>query len=524
MTPIIMLLYIALLLIVGAQGEIGGDGGTTLDDFASLVSGSFDSLLQTVGLGEKCSWRENMLESVASALPMNIRGQDEGVKSIINAIAGWEMQKKSGLSRPLVMAITGSTGVGKSETSFQLADALLARKSRVGNTRRYTPEGLLVFRGEDYSPESSISLQEAHQSIRANLLSHLKKCGSRGVIVFDEVQKVMPGTLDVLMPAFEERGAIIEYNSTSSGSGGIIGTVTEIIAGKTSSTSQGAISYSTAECIFLFISDIGSAKMIKLLLKHGDRNLIPRQALRNEVKASLDEQWERLIFGKVINEVIPYLPMEQKHIEEVLRVKLDRLDRNNQDAWWVNLSVDNDVVAHLAGPTYLKYVNFTSKAKIAPNTATTIRDMNVDGTSASTDDVTSSVSAAITTPASKVVAKYGARALENGGPLQDLRALIYTTMQPWRPHQVLHVGLADSSRHSFTLTKLPPSSTVSQEAEEIRDGTNKDRDMVYLQWCKLSGSYRAAHISTEGRLRVDEGVAFSPQCETIYVGHVHDLA
>ena len=73
------------------------------------------------------------MESVAEALPKNIRGQNEGVKSIVKAIAGWEMQKKSGQSRPLVMAITGSTGVGKSETSYQLADALLARKSRIGN-------------------------------------------------------------------------------------------------------------------------------------------------------------------------------------------------------------------------------------------------------------------------------------------------------------------------------------------------------------------------------------------------------
>jgi hypothetical protein len=491
--------------------------GGMLDDFTSLVYGGFDSIVNSMGLGEKCPWKENMMESVAEALPKNIRGQNEGVKSIVKAIAGWEMQKKSGQSRPLVMAITGSTGVGKSETSYQLADALLARKSRIGNTKRYLPEGLLVFRGEDYSPESSISLQEAHHSIRSNLLVHLKKCGSRGIIVFDEVQKVMPGTLDVLMPAFEERGAIIEYNNTNGRSGGLIETVTEIVVGRSNaagSEHEGANSYSTAECIFLFISDIGSAKMIRLLLKHGNRDLIPRQALRNEVKASLDEQWERLIFGKVINEVVPYLPMEQQHIEEVLRVKLDRLDTINRDAWWVALAVDDDVVSHLAGPTYLKYVNFTSKAKIAPNTATTLKDMNVDGTASSEglEQVSS---------ASKVVAKYGARALENGGPLQDLRALVFTTMQPWRPHQVLHVGLADSTKHTFTPTKL---ASVREEASEIRTSSSNHNNQVYLQWCKLTGQYRQSHTGRDGRLSVDETEAFSPQCETVYVGKLHDLA
>ena len=351
----ITFLLVFLCYIYADEAEI--EHNTYIEDFSSLVASSMETLLQSVGFGESCPWKPNMMNSVAEALPRNIRGQDEGVSSIIHAIAGWEMQKKSGQSRPLVIAITGSTGVGKSETSYQLADALLAKKNRVGNTKRYMPEGLLVLRGEDYSPESSITLQEAHQSIRSNLVSHLKKCGSRGIIVFDEVQKVMPGTLDVLMPAFEERGAIMEYNDTESGSSGFLETLT----GR--SGFEEATRHSTAECIFLFISDIGSARMIKLLLKHGDRADIPRAVLRNEVKAALDEQWERLIFGKVVNEVVPFLPMEQKHIEEVLRVKLLRLDAFNKAKWWSALIVDDNVVAHLAGSQYLKYVNFTSKAK-----------------------------------------------------------------------------------------------------------------------------------------------------------------
>ncbi len=498
----ILLTFLCLRRLYADEAE--KEHSTYIEDFSSLVSTSMETLLQSVGLGESCPWNDNMMKSVAEVLPKNVRGQDEGVSSIVNAIAGWEMQKKSGQSRPLVMAITGSTGVGKSETSHQLADALLAKKVRVGNTRRYMPEGLLVLRGEDYSPESSITLQEAHQSIRSNLVSHLKKCGSRGVIVFDEVQKVMPGTLDVLMPAFEERGAIIEYNDTTSGTGGLLETLT----GRAGP--EGAVRHSTAECIFLFISDIGSARMIKLLLKHGDRASIPRAALRNEVKAALDEPWARLIFGQVVNEVVPFLPMEQSHVQEVLRVKLRRLDSFNKGKWWSALVVDDNVVAHLAGPHYLKYVNFTSKAKIAPNTATTQRDLNVDGTSSLYNEDKSRVMA------SKVVAKYGARALENGGPLQDLRALIFTTMQPWRPHQVLHVGLVDPSTHSFTATQLK---SVEEETVAIRTAEPGSRDKLYLQWCKLTASEKDV-VGTS----LSEGLAFSTKCETVYVGSLFDLA
>jgi hypothetical protein len=51
----------------------------------------------------------------------------------------------------LVVAITGSTGTGKSETAFRLAEGLLHTKKRVGTSLRFVPNGLLTLRGEDYA-------------------------------------------------------------------------------------------------------------------------------------------------------------------------------------------------------------------------------------------------------------------------------------------------------------------------------------------------------------------------------------
>ena len=42
----------------------------------------------------------------------------------------------------------------------------------------------------------------------------------------------------------------------------------------------------------------------------------------------------------------------------------------------------------------------------------------------------------------KQFAESGARNIDNNGPMQELKSLLYRYMQPWRPGEVLHVGLA----------------------------------------------------------------------------------
>lgn len=50
-----------------------------------------------------------------------------------------------------MLALTGPTGVGKSETAFRIAEGALAKRRRVGKSFKYLPDGLLTLRGEDYA-------------------------------------------------------------------------------------------------------------------------------------------------------------------------------------------------------------------------------------------------------------------------------------------------------------------------------------------------------------------------------------
>ncbi|CAN0459916.1 unnamed protein product, partial [Laminaria digitata] len=47
---------------------------------------------------------------------------------------------------PLVVALTGSTGTGKTETAWALAESLLTKRCRLAGGTKDIPRGLLVLK------------------------------------------------------------------------------------------------------------------------------------------------------------------------------------------------------------------------------------------------------------------------------------------------------------------------------------------------------------------------------------------
>ena len=452
---------------------------------ADTASTTYDWLAKRTGIADVCPFVDSITFSLNESLPINIRGQRGGVDIILNAVAAWEFQRRVGLSEPLVLAIAGSTGVGKSETAYRMAEAIFMKKTRVGNTRRFIPNGLLILRGEDYSSDSeaaALGIGEVHKRIKSRIMDHLRNCAGNAVIVFDEVQKVIPGALDVLMPGLRERGSFTSTTTTTRSS---LASFTSTTPSTSSDMTHEEIN--TFNAIFIFISDIGADRMTNLLLTYGDRDHIPQNILRSEVKTALDEQWSRLHFGTAIKEVIPYLPMEKPQIEEVLRLKMSSMAIEYRHFYWMDLVIDDAVIKHLSGPRYIKYYNHTVKFRVNNLSETdnddtqngnrhsngnvnggtgytkgTTEESNVDTSADSSVNIDENPSPSTvdkptsdkltekdthkgngkgskpmkTITRSKSFASWGARALENAGPIQDLRSLMQRYMPPWQPQKV----------------------------------------------------------------------------------------
>ena len=192
--------------------------------------------------------------------------------------------------------------------------------------------------------------------------------------------------------------------------------------------------HSTENCIFIFISDIGADRMMKLVLTYGNRSAIPQAQLRSEIKTALDDQWKRLHFGKVVREVVPYLPLEPEHVREILQVKLTNLGEQFQRSHWRDLVVDEDVVTFFSGPPLVKYSVYNTKSsRKGPRGSTSSSSSSpegghvADGSAAecsadgSGNPAVCSASAAADTSATppssstKIFATWGARSLENAG-------------------------------------------------------------------------------------------------------------
>jgi hypothetical protein len=141
------------------------------------------------------------------------------------------------------------------------------------------------------------------------------------------------------MPALERRGSI-EYTPPVS---------------SFSPWSPVPVKLSTANVIFIFITDMAGETLTNLTLSYGSRKAIPQTLLRSTVKKTLDKEWQRLRLGRMISEVVPFFPLEPEGIREVLRVKLRALAVNKRTKDWAELQVDEGVVLHMSDFTTVRY-------------------------------------------------------------------------------------------------------------------------------------------------------------------------
>ena len=509
--PLVVVLILILPQSIHSQQDVGGYYGYGLglglnfyNAVVDIASYTYDVALSTV----PCPYVDNIMISLGSSLPRYIKSQDEAINMIEEAIASWEFDKQSGTNNPLVLSFTGPTGVGKTETAYRIAEAILAKKVRKTAGTRHQLCGLLTLRGEDYANTTNIiddrkkkwsdgnanakmdmiegEEQEMHRRIKSKLAAHLDKCKETGVIIFDEIQKAAPRVLEVLIPALTERGSVSVDTWTKD---------------RNSDDKQEYKQYSTSNCIFIFISDIGSDKMIDLLLKYGDKTLIPRQSLREAVKVALNQKLSsNLQFGKYIKDVIPFLPLEPNDLISILKLKLSEEAEIHRNSKWLDLIVDDNVVELLVGNKFIQYKNYTTTVRIKNDKK--VEELDISG---NIKQKVAKIDNSTIITRTKVFAEWGARALENAGPLKDLKSCFVRLMQPWRPQQVLHVGLLDS-----TTKELQAKAWGINNNNAVR--RDDDGLELYFQWCVLTQSQKES--SKNNKLVIDTHMAFSDQCET----------
>lgn len=55
----------------------------------------------------------------------------------------------------------------------------------------------------------------------------------------------------------------------------------------------------------------------------------------------------------MINDVVPFLPLEQPHIKEIMRLKVREISAAHRHVHWMGLLVDDEVLDHFCGTSNL---------------------------------------------------------------------------------------------------------------------------------------------------------------------------
>jgi hypothetical protein len=97
-----------------------------------------------------------VLLKLSDRLRQNIIAQDEAVDAVVNVLSYLHTRREMHRFSPLIMAVTGSTGIGKSETAKLIGKGLYGTSSFDDH-----PCGLLILSGKAYSGISKLRVRFA---------------------------------------------------------------------------------------------------------------------------------------------------------------------------------------------------------------------------------------------------------------------------------------------------------------------------------------------------------------------------
>eukprot|EP01138_Halocafeteria_seosinensis_P006144 gb/GECG01006282.1/.p1 GENE.gb/GECG01006282.1/~~gb/GECG01006282.1/.p1 ORF type:complete len:569 (+),score=41.78 gb/GECG01006282.1/:1-1707(+) len=246
-----------------------------------------------------CHLDEDPVGKVDFLLRNRLVGQPAALTAIQNGIQRFHSDVMEGEAHPLILALVGPSGTGKTMAGETIGEAVLEHVpmnpvSIVWNSwyDGAPPNGFLVVRGEEFS-DPSVPVNQYQQRLLQRIATHLRKCGGKGVVLIDEAGKIPANVLDLLVSSI--KGYQCRLHTPE----------------------QGTVSCD--ETVFILTADMQTDEVRQMLLK-GHTKQIQARILR-EV---LQRKWEGLSVGNLVNSIIPFTPFGPADLALVLNKHLYR--------------------------------------------------------------------------------------------------------------------------------------------------------------------------------------------------------
>lgn len=258
--------------------------GCTANTKVCGSEGVFDRIAEK--FVERCTkkWIKNDLNDLESQLRSRLFGQHLATKMIATSIGGHI--RNGDPPKALSISLHGSTGIGKTYVSELIANSLYAEGMKSKFVKRF-------YGQTDFHDDKLI--HEYKTRVRRTIEECVSKC-CQCLFIFDEIDKMPPGIFDSFTGYFDHYSSVHGLNYRKS--------------------------------IFLFISNIGSKKMVELMVSRWKAGLSRESLELSEVEPYLRQavynndgglQHSVLIRHSLLGTFIPFLPLEREHVKECIR-------------------------------------------------------------------------------------------------------------------------------------------------------------------------------------------------------------
>lgn len=265
-----------------------------------------------IPLNDMASNEKNHILNLAKTLQARVIGQDHAVESIVKRIHTAKARLDDPNRPQGVFLLVGPSGVGKTETALALAEVLY------GGERN-----LITINLSEYQEAHSVaSLKGSPPGYvgygEGGVLTEAIRRRPYSVLLLDEIEKAHPDVLDLFYQVFDKgvmedaEGRVIDFKNT----------------------------------IILLTSNVGSSAIMQQCINTDPANItfsLPDvDSLKQMINPHLYKAFKPAFLGRLTT--IPYYPLTDDALAEIIRLKLDKITTRIQDNYEVNCEVDSEVV------------------------------------------------------------------------------------------------------------------------------------------------------------------------------------
>ncbi|XP_029943655.1 torsin-2A-like [Salarias fasciatus] len=248
--------------------------------FCGSVRGVFQQLYCTLSDSCDCDFRPN-IRGLEWDLYKNVFGQHLAQDVVSEEVARFLANKSP--DRPLVLSFHGSSGTGKTLVSSMLANHLYGSAMSSPYVHQFVPT--LHF-------PSPHLVHEYREELKSWVQGNLTEC-ARSVFIFDEMEKMPPGVIDVLEPFLGPAHVVFRTNYR--------------------------------KAIYVFISTTGQELIKEVTLQNRlagrEREDIKLSALQDRLAQAVYNDstsgffQSSIVQQRLVTVLVPFLPLSRCHVE-----------------------------------------------------------------------------------------------------------------------------------------------------------------------------------------------------------------